>query len=82
MVDYSLLFSFSFLEGGEGESERARESRGKEERERERILSRFHAQCGAPHRAGFHNPEITTGAKIKSQTLNQLSHQSASTILV
>jgi len=30
------------------------------QRERERILSRLHAQRGAPPRAGSHDPEIMT----------------------
>ena len=41
---------------------------------RERILSRLHAHHGARCRAQSHNPEIMTWAKVKSWTLNQLSH--------
>ena len=41
---------------------------------RERILSRFHPQCGAQHRAWSYDPEIMSQATIKSWMLNQLKH--------
>ena len=41
--------------------------------EGERILSMLHTQHGVQYGAQFHNPEVMTWAKIKSQTLNHLS---------
>ena len=32
------------------------------------------AECGAPRRVPSHDPEIMTGAEVKSQTLDRLSH--------
>ena len=48
--------------GAEGEGDR--------EIDRERILRKFHTQFGAIYGAQFHDPEIMTWAKIKSQMLN------------
>ena len=50
--------------------------RGAEE-ERERILSRPHAEHGAPRRAWSHDSGIMTWAEIKSQTPSRLSHSGA-----
>ena len=56
------------MQVGEGQRERERE------KERERILSRLHAQCWTQSGAWSHDHKIMTWAKIKSRTLNQLSH--------
>ena len=57
-ISISIIFYF-FLER-EHESERGaegeRETERDRERERERILSRFHTQHKAVHRAPFHDP--------------------------
>ena len=68
-VPYRYLFlSFLF------KWERARWRRGAEgEKENPKVL----AQHGAHRRDQFHNPGITTHAKIKSWTLNRLSHPAA-----
>ena len=57
--------------------ERERESASKQREQTERLLSRFHTQHRAQCGAQSHNPGIMTWAKIKSQTLNLLSHPGA-----
>ena len=51
------------------------------ERDRERGRETPQTEQGAQHRAQSHDPEIMTSAKIKSQSLNQLSHPGAPTFL-
>ena len=48
----------------------------------ERTLSRLSAQHGAWCRALFHHPEVMTRAKIRSGTLNRLSHPGAPKMLL
>ena len=52
-------------------------SGGEGQRERERILSRFHAQCGAQCGAWSQKPGIMTWTDIKSCTLHWLSQPGA-----
>ena len=42
---------------------------------------RLHSLCGAQRRAWTHNPEIKTGAEIKCQMLNWLSHPGGPSVL-
>ena len=54
------------------------EREGERERERERAPSRFHAASRQPNSGlPLANCEIMTGAKIKTQMLNRLSHPGA-----
>ena len=52
---------------------------GEEERESSKRLP---VQCGAKHRAWFHDSEIMTWAKTTSWTINQLSHSGTPKILL
>ena len=71
--DFCFLFLRERQHVGRGGAER--ECRGKE---RERIPSRLHTASTEPDVGlEFTNREIMTGVKVKSQTLNQLSHPGA-----
>ena len=74
---------FYFERERERERERVHKT-GEGQRGRERISSKFHTlcKCGAQHGARYHNHEIVTWAKIKSQMLNQLSHHGATRMSV
>ena len=67
---HKLLLFINFLRERVQGRRGGAEGKGK----RERILSRFHTQHRPQGGPRSHNPEIMTYAKIKSQTLNQLSH--------
>ena len=75
-LGYFCFFIFFLILEIEKEREGGREQvrAGERSRGRERISSKFHAQRGVWHGAQFHDSGITTWAKIKSQSLNWLSH--------
>ena len=70
-IYFKCFLFFILLFWRERKTERKREAGGGgAEGEGERILSRLHAQCGSQCGARFHDHEMMTSAKIKSQMLN------------
>ena len=74
LIIYLFIYLFIYFRYFTYLRDRGRESKCVGEADRERISSRLPTECRAQHGARSHDPEITTWAKTKSQTLNQLRY--------